>query len=181
MGWNGTKGFSFMEILSVISLVAILASIGLPSVSSFHASQQTSATAKIFLADVRLGRYEAIRTGVPHRLVLSALATENSYRVEALDLPPEDGITPAQFADDTNWQSVLDGKERTLDATVSVAVSRATTVYFTPEGRVTEDWVPGMEPTPLVPRRVDFSYGNAVMSVTLNGFGGLSSTEFYEE
>mgnify|MGYP003824190465 CR=1 FL=1 len=174
-------GFTLMEIMMAVSLIAIFASVADLPVNSFYAGQQAGAEAKIFLSDLRLARYEAIRTGQPHRMVLASLPTSNAYKVQVLDMNVEDNCTIANFNSDANWASVLDDEYRELSPLVNVAASRLSTLYFTPQGRIAENWTLGGELVPMVPNQIDFNYGNATMTLTVNSFGAVSSTEYYEE
>lgn len=171
-----------MEIMVVVCILAVVASIALPSITSFHASQQASAAAKAFLSDVRRARYEAIRTGTPHRILLTQLSVANRYKVEMLNLDIETGITLADFNNASNWVSILDTDSAEIDPKVTISLADPSTIYFTPEGRATDNWILGATPVPMVPRLVHFCFGDAAtMTIHLTTAGGLSSTEFYEE
>lgn len=177
-----TVGFTLMEVLSAISIIAVVTSIALPSVNGFFASQQASAAAKSFLANVRLARFEAIRNGMPTRIVLTNLATTNQYRVQAIKFNPEDNFTIADFFDNNNWISLLDQDYEEVPPDITVTLNDSSLVYFTPDGRATDNWVYGYSPTPMVPRQIHFCYRDtATMTIHLTGAGGISSTEFYEE
>ena len=174
-------GFTLIEIVMVVSLVAVVSSIGVPAADSFMASQRAGAEAKTFLADVRYARYEAMRTQQYHRLVLSELASQNTYKVEVFIEPTENVITQAMVADPAKWLSTLDSDKRALSADVSVTLGNPGTIYFSPQGTLLENWVPGGYDLAILSRNVGFNYGNATATITLSGFGGLSSDEYYEE
>jgi Tfp pilus assembly protein FimT len=172
-----------MEVLSAISIIAVVTSIALPSVNGFFASQQASAAAKSFLANVRLARYEAIRMGVPTRLILSDLASNNQYQVQMFTFNAEDTVSQADSLDTSNWVSILDKDTEEIDPSISISIGNHSPIYFTPEGLVTDDpWVIGSTPLPMAPRPIHFCYRDtATMTIYLTGSGGISSVEFYEE
>jgi len=172
-----------MEMLAAITVIAAVASVAVPSTGAFYAGQRVAAEAKTFLADVRFARYEAMRTGTVHRLVLNNLAVENAYRIEAFEHAQDypGTVTTADLANDANWTSVLDEASRGLGTDLTITVSPSSTIYLTPAGKLVDSWNWGDEGIVLSSRPVHFCYGNATMTVTLTGFGGFSSQEYFEE
>lgn len=56
-------GFTLMELMVVVAIIAILAALGLPSFSRLVQANAVSNTANTLLADLRFTRSEAIRRG----------------------------------------------------------------------------------------------------------------------
>jgi type IV fimbrial biogenesis protein FimT len=69
MGWpNSThseSGFSIIEFLMAMLIVAIIAAIGIPSFKYVTASNRISSEINGLLADLRFARVEAIKEGLP--------------------------------------------------------------------------------------------------------------------
>ncbi|MBF0501724.1 MAG: hypothetical protein HQM09_16415 [Candidatus Riflebacteria bacterium] len=178
-----TRGYTLLELMAIVSVVAVVSTLALPSVGNFQSGARAGAEARIFLADVRAARYEAINTGHVHRLVLTKIATDNTYSVEQFSHGPEDPTIPGpnDVADPAQWWSILDEATRELSPEVTVTADQIDTIYFTPAGKLVSNWSWGEDGVMIFPRQIFFNYGNATMTITLTAFGGYSSTESYEE
>ncbi len=66
---NPASGFSLVELLTVLAIVAVVLSATVPSFSSFLQSQQMTTATNDFLAAIRLARSEAIQRGTRVDLV----------------------------------------------------------------------------------------------------------------
>ena len=63
LAWGFRKqGFTLYEIIGTIAIVAAFASLALPAANNFMSGARTSAEAATLVSDIRLGRFEAIRT-----------------------------------------------------------------------------------------------------------------------
>lgn len=173
---------TLMEILVVISILAIFSSIALPAADEFMVGYRITAVSRAFLADVRLARYEAIRTQQVHRLVLTDLSTGNRFKVERFVALPEEPPESYDSNDNANWNSILEELERELPADVMITANLNSTVYFTPDGLLVDNWSTSDSGMPLLPRTVNFNCDDiATMTVQLSAHGGVSSTAVYEE
>ena len=65
------RGFTLVELLVGITLVAVLLALGLPSMSAFIQNNKISSAAGNYLAGLQLARAEAIRNNVPVEFVLT--------------------------------------------------------------------------------------------------------------
>jgi type IV fimbrial biogenesis protein FimT len=57
------RGFTLLELMVVVAIVAVLATLGMPSFTRLIQANTVSSTANILLADLRYTRSEAIRRG----------------------------------------------------------------------------------------------------------------------
>ncbi|MBT8132588.1 MAG: prepilin-type N-terminal cleavage/methylation domain-containing protein, partial [Gammaproteobacteria bacterium] len=64
---SGLRGFSLSELLLVVSVIAIIAAIAVPSFSTVNTNRLETATSELLMA-ARFARSESRRTGVPHGL-----------------------------------------------------------------------------------------------------------------
>lgn len=112
------RGFSMIETMVVIVIVAILASIAAPSFRTLIANYQVRTGAEAILAGLQLARTEAIRRNVR---VKFTLGSGSGWSVLT-----EDGTTTIQTRDKAEGSSLV---------TVTTNPTAATTVTFNGSGR----------------------------------------------
>ncbi|MEW5993740.1 MAG: prepilin-type N-terminal cleavage/methylation domain-containing protein [Candidatus Zixiibacteriota bacterium] len=174
-------GFTFMEIITVISLVAIIATIGGPPVNSFMTGSKLSAEAKILVSDIRLARYEAIRTQQVHRLELQNLAT-NTYACKVFHPVVESDPDLMDMTDDTNWGTILDAEVRELNPEFIVTHTGPPIIYFRPDGIAVSNWSPGYSGNPILPASISVALEDtATLTIFLTSGGVMTSEMYYEE
>lgn len=66
------RGFTLVELMVAVSLVAIIAGLGVPSFRGFMERQSVSAQVEVFTSSVRFTRSSAVRTGRPVTMCRSA-------------------------------------------------------------------------------------------------------------
>jgi type IV fimbrial biogenesis protein FimT len=64
-------GFSLVEMLVVIVIVAILLGLGLPSYRAYMANQRVLSTAEVFMAGIQMARGEAVKRNVQVQFLLT--------------------------------------------------------------------------------------------------------------
>lgn len=150
------QGFTLVEMLIVVSIMAIVMAFALPAYSRFVAQNRVQALTAGLLADLGHARVEAIRTGGNVRVcavdvTASACAgSAASWRLGWL----------LQVASGASWTTIAVRQEMPL---VVASVSSAA-VIFTPSGRAGADF------------RLTFTDANAMASSTLEvaAYGAIS-------
>lgn len=83
------RGFTLVELMVTVAVLAILASVAMPSLTAFTARNRISALSSDFVSSLVLARTEAARAGLP-----------------VLVLPATGGVTGNEFA--KGWNLYLD-------------------------------------------------------------------------
>lgn len=179
---NG-RGYTFMEILTVIMVIAVLATITVPAVDNFNSGQRVAAEAMLFIQDVRLGRNLAVESQVYHRINFKA---DGTYTVDQYDNPSwthlgavEDSTADA-LPGSTNWTNVLEEPYREFSPEVTFQRPvYYSTIFFRPDGMLVSN--PSESGMPIADTVATFTYGAATLQVCLNSTGVFASEEYYEE
>ncbi len=117
------RGFSMVELLVAISIVAILAGLAGPSLSTFMRNSRLSTTANLLLADLQLARREAIKRNMSVLVVpkgSGAAAWSSGWNV-CYTLNPGAGSCDAPPADNSNPNPIRSRKA--LDSSLSLALA----------------------------------------------------------
>lgn len=96
---RGTAGFTLVEVMMMIVIGIILASVALPNVSSLD-DQHVAAAARVLQADLEFARARALATSQPHRVSFDTKLER--YTVES---PP--GTVLDEPLTKKPWQRVL--------------------------------------------------------------------------
>ncbi|NLI76272.1 MAG: prepilin-type N-terminal cleavage/methylation domain-containing protein [Candidatus Riflebacteria bacterium] len=175
-------GYTLMEILAVISILAVVLSTGFDQTSSFFAAQRVQAEALTFIQDIRAGRYGALADQMYHRFIVRGDGL--AYRVQVYD---NAGLTDVANIDDaktnynsTVWASILDAEEREFDPSVTVVFPNTLRVFFLrPDGMLVDS--PTVNGAPLGDNLATFTYEGVTLQVNFNAMGVAASTEYYED
>jgi len=109
MGWSNTthsvSGFTLIEFLMVILIVAIIAAIGIPSFKYVTTSNRISTEVNNLLEDMRYARTEAVKDGMP----VTVCASVSPYTACSNATAWETGWIV--FADQANNQTLPGGQQ----------------------------------------------------------------------
>jgi general secretion pathway protein H len=76
-GRSGKAGFTLVEVMIVVAIIGIVAALGTPSMERLFSGLRARSAARSTADALRIARVEAIRTGNPHIVFLSAAASGN--------------------------------------------------------------------------------------------------------
>ncbi len=77
------RGYTLVELVIVVSTIALIAAIAVPATTSNGANKQLEVAAKEFAAAMRFARSESLRTGKPHGF--QQTVSQKRIRVFSLD------------------------------------------------------------------------------------------------
>lgn len=116
-GGLGQRGFSFIELLTVIAIVGIFAAIGVPSMSDFIRNARVRGAGQELRAVLIRGRSEAINRNTEVRVVPTGADWRNGWLLE------------------TTAGTAIEAASSPLDAVIT-APAPASTVVYGVDGRV---------------------------------------------
>lgn len=183
-----SAGYTLMELIAVIMVIAAVASIALPEVGNFNAGLQLLAQASILTSDLRLARSWAISEQVYTRVVFNAdlsswVVQEHVSGGVPVIGEPSPALTVGQatdFLDVAAKWSNIDGDSREPDAMFQVEAipAGAPAIFFRHDGMLVSH--PSATGAPIGVKTVRFKTENgANMDVEITPNGALESTEFY--
>jgi len=121
---KGNKGFTIVEMLIVIVIMAILAAVAVPNIISWRANAALSGDTRTLKADFELARSRAIKDNTS--VTISFDTGNNSYSIRIMGIPP----FPAPLPDPILTRSLV-GTSITTNLT-----GGAITTTFDSRGRV---------------------------------------------
>jgi prepilin-type N-terminal cleavage/methylation domain-containing protein len=149
---NNKKGFTLIEVMVVVALIAILSGIALPNAIAWRSNAQLSSTVREIMADLQLAKMEAIKrnrnveavftTGKGSNSTIKDLATNqilsgNSYSADievtivegerfifnSRGLPVDENNKPVGHDDDDKTELQIKLTNGTRDITVEVSMA----------------------------------------------------------
>lgn len=184
------SGYSLVEILTVVMIVSIVASITLPVAENFFSSQQLAAEGSNLTSDIRMARSNAMANQVFTRLIFKS--DLSSWIVQELIDASGNPIVGEPTTADTvgattydenpsNWRSILDGNAHAVDPSVEVSVTpnTAPAIFFGPQGILSS--APSANAPPIGLTTIQMMLGPADMTVTISPAGVLESEAWYSE
>jgi prepilin-type N-terminal cleavage/methylation domain-containing protein len=108
---RGRRGFTLVELMIVVAMITIGASVGVPMFSNFFADLRLKSAARDAADALRLARAEAIRSGRPHLVFFSAgTGTDASGAPLPVD-PTTGGPAPIVIVQDDDEDCRIDAGE----------------------------------------------------------------------
>jgi len=159
-------GFSMIEIVVALAIIAVMAAIGAPQLQQLVANQRVKSAARSIADAFLLARSEAIRTGNAHIVFLSA--DGSALDGSALGAEPRTGIWPALVVNDGgpgDWNCAIDD----TDPAVGIPPETGVAWGYTIAGGAR---APGDDNAADPASGVTFEYrGNPVAAVLFRGDG----------
>ena len=147
-----TGGFTLIELMVVIVVLAVLTTLGIPSFMEMIQNPQLRTAAESIYDGLQLARSEAVRRNAHTQFVLGP---GSGWTVNQIN-PPIGCGTVATI-------QTRSGSEGSEKATVSVFPVGENTVTFTPMGWTTNDCT-DLNVDPVAPHWIQFNVGSSVLN-----------------
>ncbi len=189
MKTRNRKGYTLIEILVVIVILAEVASIALPALDNFNIGLQLAAQASMLTGDIRFARSWALSEQVYTRLVFNSdrsswvvqqYVDSSGAPVQGEPDPPLTTLEATDFSDAAKkWASIIDLPTHDADPSFEVEAipPGVPAFFFRFDGMVVSH--PGSTGGPMAATTIRFKYSGAQMDVDVTPNGALESTEFY--
>ncbi len=187
---KSASAYTFMEIMTVVMVIAMVTSITLPAIDNMFSGLRVSFMAQILVQDIRLARYKSLKEQSPYRLIFDDDWLH--YKVQAFrrddesDSVTEDN-TQTEDYDSDQWQTVLDDDEQEIDSSVELVRDSSSPfpkcIFFWPDGTVVTRINSGVNLTdsnifPLGENFIIFTYGSSAIRINIGAFGVMSSEAY---
>lgn len=157
MKQSAATGFTVVEMLMVVAIMGVLATIAIPLTTSAMKNYRLDAAVDSVTGAIQSTRYQAITAGCPYTIAFSQLT--RSYQVAN---EPLSGSPPACAASFSNLGSVVP-----WSSSGDLSLTAAVTLQFSPNGIVTV--ASGSLPMTL-------SNGIATKQIMVSGVGNVTVT-----
>ncbi|MCC6532968.1 MAG: GspH/FimT family pseudopilin [Burkholderiales bacterium] len=134
----GDAGFTLIELMITVAIVAVIITVGVPSLTEFVAMQRVRTAVSDTMADIAFARAEAIKESRPAIMERLAGATgtwKDGWRV-CVDI---DNSNTCTAAEDRKRTEAFGGRVRVC----STATDFDNRIIFRPDGRVSRPNAPG--------------------------------------
>ncbi len=142
-----SSGFTLLEVVVVVAIIAILTALALPSVIAMSQSNAVSSNVNGFMADVRFARSEAVRRGGPVLMcrsddpeasppVCNTTAGTNGWVSGWIIFEDRDNSQTYTPSGDQNQLLRVQGPITNLDSIMETSGSGSTKLQFAATGRM---------------------------------------------
>src|SRR5215218_5084843 len=181
---RGQRGFTLIDLLAVMSLIAIISAIGIPAMLAARDRIRLGQAAREVERELQSAKSRAVAKSRPVRLRFNCPSVGDYRAVEligtaAVPIAADAAATrcsqtlyPYPPTDlDPNTRPNLDGPVRTLDSSVTFTVSQ--TIEFRPDGTAYRD--PGgggaFQPIAVAGINIRVARAGLTRTITVNGIG----------
>lgn len=126
------RGFTLIELMVVITILAVLATLGIPSLMEMLQNTQVRTAAESILDGLQVARSEAVRRNAHTQFVLGPGTGWTVFEIN----PPTSGVACGTIST-IQTRSGSEGSEKATVAVTGTAGPGATSVTFTPTGWTT--------------------------------------------
>jgi prepilin-type N-terminal cleavage/methylation domain-containing protein len=175
-------GFSFIELVMVLAVVAIVAAIALPTIGRVADSIRVSTSGRAVERELQSARLTAVSANRAMRVRFNCPGPGQFRMVELIGTPraPDAADSAADRCDPVKYpypvpdRNVLtrpnnDGPVRTIDSLVQFTTT--TTVEFWPDGTAHSQGASNPWPAIVAPVTISVQRGTYTKSITVNGVG----------
>ena len=92
--WRRNSGFTLIELMIVVTLVAIIATVAVPSFQGLVESNRQKSTTNSVLGLLNFARSEAVRRGEPVAVRAAGATLQDGLQVILLSVPPNQDPNP---------------------------------------------------------------------------------------
>lgn len=164
-----TRGFTLIELIVTVAIVAILAAIALPSFARVIASNRVAAGVNEFIAAVNLARTEAIRRGRPAGVcAYDVSALDDDTEIESCGSDWDKGFV-VYFEDAENSSKKVVIREGRFNSKDTVTSSDMSDISFTSRGA-------GSTSGKLSYKPVDEDYAGLARCLNISLTGSVSTS-----
>jgi len=170
------RGYTLLELVIVVSVIALIAAIAVPALNSTGSDEKLNLAAEKVASAIRFARSEAIRTGEGHGLTVSQVTQQITVKKYDLSTAPISTLGTLIHPID---KQRYDFNVSTGSTTQGVTISNTHDVFnYTDLGGRrsllfdaygTPKWIVGSGPTThlLSDGKIELSYGNAQLVVSV--------------
>lgn len=184
------RGFTLMEIMTVMAIISVVSSIVLPGISNFYSSERVKAEAEVLIQNIRAAKYRAMQEQALYRLVFAPGG--DAYKIQ-IHTGYLEGNTPPTLTtalaepdyDGAMWESVLESDEILIDPLIMVTreayLLGHPVVYFWPDGTLVTNDSGGITEANRIRLGecyILMEYGSSRIRIYLNAQGVLSSESY---